>query len=334
MPLEHRPAPCQPNLLATGKPMPESNKVAIIGSGLVGSTFAYTLMLHGLASEIVLVDVNKAKAEGDAMDLNHGMALTHPVTVYAGDYEDCADAAVVVIAAGVSQRPGETRLDLLKRNVEVFRAIINELLEHAVEGIILVATNPVDVLTYATLRMSGLPEERVIGSGTILDTARLRYELGEHLKVDPRSVHAYVIGEHGDSELAVWSLANIAGIKLRDFCPVCGREYQLADLEGIFERVRNAAYEIIERKGATYYGIAAGLMRIVQSILRNERSILTVSTYVEDYYGVSDICIGVPAVIDRTGVAGVIKLALSPDEQRAFARSAQTLKEAARSIGF
>lgn len=302
-------------------------KVGVVGTGLVGSTFAYTVVLRGLASEIVLVDRDDDKAEGEAMDLNHAVPFTRPVRVRSGSYADLAGAAVVCVAAGVGQRPGEDRLSLLQRNVAVMREVVSGIRDHCPGGIILMATNPVDVMSYAAWRLSGFPHERVIGSGTILDTARLRHLLSEHHRVDPRSIHAHIIGEHGDSEVPAWSLANIAGIRLEQY-----PGYDPVSHQKIFTRVRDAAYEIIRRKKATYYAIAVGLARIVESIVRDENSVLSVSTLVRGYHGVSDVYIGVPAVVGRAGIEKVIELPLDPDEVKAFRHSAAILKEQVRSL--
>ncbi|HEX8940060.1 MAG TPA: L-lactate dehydrogenase [Candidatus Limnocylindrales bacterium] len=308
-------------------------RVAVVGVGFVGSTFAYALLLSGLASEIVLVDLNRKRAEGEAMDLNHTVPFAHPTHVWAGDYADCTGATVTVIAAGANQKPGETRLELVRRNAAIFRDIVPRVAEANPDGIILVATNPVDVLTYLTHRLSGLPRQRVFGSGTILDTARFRYLLSEHLGVDPRSVHAYIIGEHGDSEVPVWSLANVAGMRLPTFCAENGIAFDREEMEAIFRRTRDAAYEIIERKGATYYAVAAGLMRIVEAILRDQRTVLSISSPVEDYYGIDDVCLSLPAVVDRGGVERVLRLELSPAEASGVRRSADVLRATLGELG-
>jgi len=308
------------------------SKVAVVGVGFVGSAFAYSLMIQGIASEIVLIDVDEKRVQGEAMDLNHGLSFVRPVSIRAGGYSDCEGAAIVVISAGVAQKPGQSRLDLAHLNVEILRQIVPRVTERNRDCIILVATNPVDIMTYAALRLSGFPPSRVIGSGTILDTSRLRYLLGEHLRVDPRNVHAYIIGEHGDSEVPVWSLANVAGTRLRDFCPICGERYDPRHLNRVFEEVKNAAYEIIRLKGRTYFAIGLGLTRIVEAILRDENAILTVSSLLEDYYGVSDICLSVPTVINRGGVREVLKLPLEEEEIRDFQRSASIMREVAKSL--
>jgi L-lactate dehydrogenase len=307
-------------------------RVAVVGTGHVGSTFAYALLLSGLASEIVLIDANRAKAEGEAMDLNHTEPFAPPTRIWAGDYPDCAGAVVTVIAAGANQKPGESRLDLVKKNAAIFSEVVPNVARQNPHGIILNATNPVDVLTYASLKLSDFPPQRVIGSGTILDTARFRYLLSEHFGVDPRSVHAYIIGEHGDSEVPVWSLANIAGMRLPDFAVATGMPYQATDLYEIFRCTRDAAYEIIQRKGATYFAVAAGLMRIVEAILRDQASVLSVSSLVTDYYGISDICLSLPTVVDGSGVRRQIRLQLNQAEQEGLRNSASVLKKIADSL--
>jgi len=307
-------------------------KVAVIGTGFVGSTFAYTLMTRGIASEIVLIDVDKKRAEGEAMDLNHGLSFVRPVKIWAGDYADCKDADIIVICAGAAQKPDEKRLELVHRNFEVFKDIVPQVTQYNQNGIFLITTNPVDILTYATLKLSGFPANRVIGSGTILDTSRLRYVLGEHLNIDPRNVHAYIIGEHGDSEVPVWSLANVAGTHLKEYCLQRGEKYDSEHLNSLFDKVKNAAYEIIERKGRTYYAIGLGLTRIVESILRDENAILTVSSLLQNYYEVSDICLSVPSIVNREGIRTTLKLPLNETEQESFRKSASILKEIANSL--
>ncbi len=315
-------------------PIGESpRKVGLVGTGMVGASFAYALMQRSLANEMVLVDANKGRAEGEAMDLNHGLPFVRPIRIYAGDYADLAGAAVTVVTAGTAQRPGETRLQLLERNAAIFRDIISAIARHNPDGIILIATNPVDIMTELSVQISGLPPTRVIGSGTILDTARFRYLLGAHYDIDPRSVHAYIIGEHGDSELAVWSLANIAGVRLRDFKSATGKGYDEGALQRIFEQTRDAAYAIIERKGATYYAIGLGLLTIVEAILRDQHTVLTISSRMAGQYGVSDICISLPTVVGAAGVEEVLNLPLSAEEEEAFRRSANTLKERYAEIG-
>jgi L-lactate dehydrogenase len=302
-------------------------RIAIVGAGNVGATFAHALLLSGLAAEIVLIDKNTAKAEGEAMDLNHAVPLVQPARIWAGDYTDCAGAAVTVITAGSAQRPGETRLDLLQRNAAIFKEIITGVVQNNPDGLLLIATNPVDILTYIAWKISGLPAQRVLGSGTILDTARFRYLLSQHFGVDPRSVHAFIIGEHGDSEVPVWSLANIAGMRLPLYCNSNGLICDEKILETIFAQTRDAAYEIIERKGATYYAIAAGLVTIVQAILRDQSTVLSVSNYIQDYYGIDDVYLSLPSIVDRGGVERMLNLQLDENEIHGLQQSARVLRE-------
>lgn len=254
-----------------------NRKVAVIGCGFVGATSAFGLMQSGLFSEMVLIDANTEKAEGEAMDISHGIPFARPMKIYAGGYDDIMDAAIIVVTAGANQKPGETRLDLVQKNVGIFKSIIPEIAKRDYQGILLIVSNPVDILTYTAHKLSGMPENRVIGSGTVLDTARLKYELGEHLGVDSRSVHAFIIGEHGDSEIAAWSSANVSGIPLNTFCEMRGHFNHDDSMERIAANVRNSAYEIIAKKNATYYGIAMSVKRICEAIVRDEKSILPVS---------------------------------------------------------
>ena len=311
---------------------PRPTRVAVVGVGNVGATFAYALLLSGLAAEIVLIDANRAKAEGEAMDLNHTVPFAYPTRVWAGDYSDCAGATVTVLAAGSNQKPGETRLDLIKRNVSIWRDIVAEVAKNNPEGILLVATNPVDILTYAAWKLSGLPSERVIGSGTLLDTSRFRYLLSQHFGVDARSVHAFIIGEHGDSEVPVWSSANIAGMRLPQFCKAQGIPDDQQAMELIFLQTRDAAYQIIERKGATYYAVAAGLMRITQAILRDQRTVLSISSVIDNYHGLSDLCFSLPTVLDRGGIEKVLHLELDKNEIEKLCHSAEILKATIKSL--
>lgn len=310
-------------------------KVSIIGAGNVGSTFAFNLMLSGLAREIVIVDRNEKKAKGECMDLNHGLSLATPAEIYAAGFEGSVDSDIVVITAGAKQKPGQTRIDLVQANTEIFKSIIPSVLKYAKGAVLLVVTNPVDILTYVTLKISGLPGRRVLGSGTVLDSSRFRYLISEHCQVDPRNVHAYIIGEHGDTELAVWSNANIGGMKIEQYCPRCKNSHNCdrqQSLDALFKEVKNAAYRIIEAKGATYYAIALALVRITEAILRDENSVLPVSTLLKSYYGINDVCLGIPSIVNRNGVQNFLRLDLSPDEQEKLKYSADSLKRIIRNI--
>lgn len=295
----------------------KKRKIVIVGAGAVGSTTAYTLFLRNRMDELVLIDANHAKAAGDALDMNHGIPFVGGAKLWAGTYADCENADIIIITAGAAQKPGETRTDLLKRNADIFDSIIKQILPYNQTAILLIATNPVDIMSYVALKKSGWPVHRVIGSGTLLDSARFRYLLGQELKIDPRSVHAHIIGEHGDSELAVWSLANVAGVEL-----VLPEEKK----EHIFVNTRDAAYEIIEAKGSTYYAIALALDRIVTAILEDEGAVLNVSTLLDNYHGVSDVYLGVPCIVDRNGVRQTLELTLTEREQHLFKQSAEKLK--------
>jgi len=309
------------------------SKVTIIGAGNVGSTFAFSLMISGVAREIVLVDANQERAEGECMDLNHGASFVQPVNIYSAGFEGCQGADVVVITAGAKQKPGQSRIDLVQTNAEIFKDIIPKIAKFAEDAILLVVSNPMDILTYITLKISGLPSNKVMGSGTVLDSSRFRYLISEHCHLDPRNVHAYIIGEHGDTELPVWSHANIGGIVLAKYCPVCDRHCDYKkELGEIFEEVKNAGYKIIEAKGATYYAIGLALVRIVESMLRDENSVLPISTLVNDYYGVNDVCLSIPSVINRNGVEKLLRLELSGLEQEQLRHSAMTLKDIIKEI--
>jgi len=303
------------------------NKIAIVGTGFVGSTTAYTLMLSGLVSEIVLIDINARKAEGEAMDMNHGMPFVRPVKIYSGDYQDCKNSDIVVITGGANQKPGETRIDLVNKNTEIFKDVIGNIVKYNTECILLVVTNPVDILTYVTYKLSGFPKNRVIGSGTVLDSARFKYMIGEHMGIDPRNVHAYIIGEHGDTEVPTWSLASIAGVSMDDYCKECNSCDSENFKRETFEDVKNAAYEIIDRKGATYYAVALAVRRIVEAIVRNENSIMTVSSLLEGEYGLEDICLSIPSQVNSNGIERIINVPLSKEENRLLGKSANSLKQ-------
>ena len=312
--------------------MVDIKKIGIVGCGNVGATIAYTMMESGLFTEMALIDNNEAKAHGEAMDLNHCLHFLSPMQIYQSTYTGLSDATIVVIAAGAGQKPGETRIDLLSRNIEIFQEIIERITEVNKECILLIVSNPVDILTFASLKMSGFPANRVIGSGTVLDTARLKYLVGHKLKVDSRNVHTFIIGEHGDSELAVWSSANVSGIDLQDYCPICDNCGSLQDLYSIFDYVKNSAYEIIRDKGATYYAIAQSTKRIIKSIVNDEHTILPISTYLDGHYNLKDICLSVPSVVGRNGVEHILDIPLHDDEYKRLQHSAQTIRDAYNSI--
>lgn len=307
-------------------------KVAIIGCGYVGASCAFSLMQRGLFTEMVLIDVNKDKAEGEAMDLSHGLPYAASMDIYAGGYDDIKDCSFIIITAGANQKPGETRLELIGKNVNILKSIIPEIVKRNFEGILMIVSNPVDVLAYAAYKISGYPKERVIGSGTVLDTARLKYLLSQHLNVDARSVHAVIIGEHGDSELAVWSGANISGIDLTPFCELRGYMNDEENMRKIYENVRDSAYEIIERKGATYYGIAMAVARISECIVKDEQSILPVSAVLEGEYGLEGLSLSIPSILGRTGVEKVLEIPLSPKEKAELTASAENLKKVIEKI--
>ena len=302
------------------------SKVVIIGCGFVGSATAFALMQSGLFSEMILIDSDPKKAEGEAMDISHGVAFANPIKIRAGDYDDIDRASIVIITAGANQKDGETRLDLVKRNVSIFKSIIPEIKKRNYEGIILVVANPVDILTTVAVKLSGLPSNRVFGSGTVLDTARLKYEIGSLLNVDSRSVHAFIIGEHGDSEIVAWSSANISGINLHDFCVMRGKTDIEETTRKIAEDVKNSAYEIIKRKKATYYGIAMSVRRICEAIVRNEKSILPISSVMNGEHGISGIALSMPAIIGRDGVETLVPIRLNKYETMNLQQSAEALQ--------
>ncbi len=302
-------------------------KAAVIGCGFVGAASAFALMQSGLFSEIVLLDSDRQKAEGEALDISHGLPFAKPMQIYAGDYKDIADANIVIVTAGAGQKPGETRLDLVKKNVGIFGKIIPEIAKLDFGGILLVVANPVDILTYTAAKLSGLPENRVFGSGTVLDTARLKYILGEHLGVDNRSVHAFILGEHGDSEIVAWSSANVSGVPLNDFCEMRGHHDHETAMRDIAESVKNSAYEIIEKKKATYYGIAMSVRRICEAIILDQKSVLPVSHIQHGNFDIEGVSISMPAIVGRDGIEASVPIALSADEISALQSSANALKE-------
>jgi L-lactate dehydrogenase len=307
-------------------------KVVIIGIGNVGATCAYALQLRGLVSEIILINSHPERAWGEAMDLNHGSLFARPVRVWVGDYVDCKNADIVVLATGAHQQPGDTRLDLLKRNEKIIRTIVPKVMQYNTDAILIVVSNPVDVLTYVARYVSGLPAQQVIGSGTILDTARFRFLLSQYFAIEPRNIHAYIIGEHGDSQVPLWSLANIAGVRLDEFSHRVCKPLDNPIKDEIAKNTRLAAYDIISRKGATYYAIASSVVRIIEAIVRDENSVLTVSSLVQGEYGLNDVCLSLPGVVNRQGIIQLLELPLSSREIHGLEKSASILREAIASI--
>lgn len=311
-------------------------KVSIIGCGNVGIRYAYSLMINGCARQITLVDYFKDKAEGEAIDLSHGAPFTPSVNVTAGEYKDIKDSDLVVITAGKKQKQGQTRIDLLKDNVNLFKSIIPEIIKYAPNAILLIASNPVDILAYAAYKISGKPASKVIGSGTLLDSARFRYEIAKHCNIDVRSVHAYILGEHGDSEFPVWSKATVGGVNIENHCMLCDNKKDCNHIERlstIFNNVKNSAYKIIEKKGETSYGIGLALTRITESILLNENSVLPVSTLIKDFCGINDVYLSLPSVINSDGIRQVQQIEFNTKEKDAFINSATILKNLLKEIG-
>ena len=301
-------------------------KVVMIGCGFVGAACSFAIMQSGLFSEMVLIDADKSKAEGEALDISHGVPFAKPINIYPGDYDDIKDASLIIITAGANQKPSETRLDLVKKNISIFKSIIPEIKKRDFNGVLLIVANPVDILTTVAQKLSGLPENKVIGSGTVLDTARLKYELGNHLNVDSRSVHAFIIGEHGDSEIAAWSSANVSGIPLNKFCEMRGHFNHDEAMKRIAENVKNSAYEIIEKKKATYYGVAMAVKRICEAIVRDEKSILPISSLMKGDFGIEGISLSMPAIVGKDGVECLVPIQLNEEEISKLQQSAQTLK--------
>ncbi|MEW6131224.1 MAG: L-lactate dehydrogenase [Acidobacteriota bacterium] len=301
-------------------------RVAVVGTGRVGSTFAYALLLRGLVSEIILIDKDKAKAEGEAMDLSQTVPFTHPTQIRVGEYKDCEQAAVIVIAAGVHPQKGESLLDAIKRNVSLMREVVPQICRYNKDAVLLVATQPVDLMTYAAYKISRRAAHKVCGFGTLADTARLRELLGIHYGIAPHNIHAYIIGEQGKGEVPVWSLANITSMQLKDFCFTNGIDYDQKALDDLFRRARDESYQIIERKGALYFAVGAGLLGIVEAILKNQKQVFCVSSLIENYYGISDVCLSLPAVIGTNGVEKVLRLELNHQEIAGLRQSAEFLK--------
>ena len=302
-------------------------KAAVIGLGNVGSSIAFALLSKGLYNELVLIDHNVQKAEGEALDLGHGIPYSDPMRIYSGTYQDVADASIIIITAGAAQKPGETRLDLITKNIRILSSIIDEIKKTSFEGILLIVANPVDVLTHEAVRLSGYPENRVFGSGTVLDTARLKYQVGQALKVDMRTVHTMIIGEHGDSEVPLWSLTNISGIPLKDFCQTTGIANFEKKMHEIYVDVRDSAYTIIQKKGATYYGIAMAVARICEAIVKDEHAILPLSNHLHGQYGIEGISFAVPSIVSKDGISPALEVPVSGAEQLALLKSARAMKD-------
>jgi L-lactate dehydrogenase len=307
-------------------------KVVVIGAGSVGTAYIYALLPNGVAGEIALIDIDEHRVEGEVLDLSHGLPFIPPVTIKKGDYSDCADADIIVVTAGAKQKPGQSRLDLIQRNAQIIREICRQIAEQDSSAVLVMVTNPVDALTYVALKELKWNHQRVIGSGTVLDSARFKYLLSRHCGIDARNVHAYILGEHGDSEVAAWSMSHIAGVSLREYCKIC----KVCDYNDhhrrIAKEVRNSAYHIIDYKGSTYYGIGLSLVRITEAILRNEHSILTVSSFLDGQYGIKDVCISVPCVVGDGGIEMIVDTELAEDELKALRASAQTIRKVLEQI--
>ncbi|MDD2431460.1 MAG: L-lactate dehydrogenase [Firmicutes bacterium] len=312
--------------------MIKKNKVAIIGAGQVGSTTAFTLAVKGLVSELVIIDINKEKAEGEALDINHGMPFLNPAKIYAGSYEDTKNAEVVIITAGLPRKPGQSRRDLIHSNSRIIKEIISNLNEHAEDPVIVIATNPVDLMALTAQKVSKQPKTKVFGSGTLLDTARFKFALAQNCNIEARSIQAEIIGEHGEGEIPVWSLANVVGVPLAIYCNVCDRICEEEKRIELFEKVRDSGMEVIKKKGATYYAISLTLARITEAILRDENSVLTVSTYIDGFLGINDVSMGLPAVVGTGGIQRIIELPLDLEEKEAFINTSKVLKTLAKDI--
>lgn len=311
-----------------------SRKVVIVGCGFVGSASAFALMQSGMFSEMVLIDVDKNRAEGEAMDIGHGISFAQQMKIYAGTYEDIKDAAIIIITAGAAQKPDETRIDLIDKNAKIMKSIVDNIKEQDYKGTLLIVSNPVDILTFIALKESGFPSNRVIGSGTVLDSGRFRYVMGEHLSVDTRSVHAFIVGEHGDSELVAWSNARVGGMSVEDFCELRGYYNHTEYMCKIFENVKNSAYDIIEKKQATYYGIAMAVKRICQTIVRDEKSILPVSVLVQGQYGIEDVVLSLPAIVGKNGIEKIVPIELNENELKKLKESADVIASVVRMRGY
>ncbi len=302
-------------------------KVVVIGAGSVGTTYIYALLPGGIAGQIALIDVDQKRVEGEVLDLSHGLPFIPPVSIKKGDYSDCADADVIVVTAGAKQKPGQSRIELMQQNTQIVEDICKQISKQNCSGVLVMVTNPVDALTYVAMKHLKWPRGRVIGSGTVLDSARFKFLLSQHCKIDARNVHAYILGEHGDSEVAAWSMTHIAGVVLREYCRICGACNYKEHHRMIADEVRDSAYHIIDYKGSTYYGIGLSLVRITAAILRNEKSILTVSSLLNGEYGIKDVCLSVPCVVGAEGVERLIDAELTEQELADLRASAQTIRK-------
>ena len=307
-------------------------KVVVIGAGSVGTAYIYALLPTGVAGEIALIDVDENRVEGEVLDLSHGLPFIPPVTIKKGTYSDCAEADIIVVTAGAKQRTGQSRLDLIQKNAQIVRSICRQIADHQSSAVLVMVTNPVDALTYVALKELHWPVQRVIGSGTVLDSARFKYLLSQHCRIDARNVHAYILGEHGDSEMAAWSLSHIAGVSIKDYCRTCKSCDYNDHHDRIADEVRNSAYHIIDYKGSTYYGVGLSLVRITEAILRNEHSILTVSSLLDGQYGIRDVCLSVPTVVGDGGVELIIDAELTAEELEALRASAAAIRKVLDSI--
>lgn len=307
-------------------------KVVIVGAGSVGTTLAYALQITGVATRIVLIDSNHELAEGQVMDMNHGLSFVPPTHIHAGEYPDCKEADVIVITAGARQKPGETRLDLVDRNTQICKSVMDSIMPYNREALFLAVTNPVDIMTYVIVKHSGLPPRQVVGSGTVLDSARFRYLLGRHCTVDTRNVHAYVIGEHGDSEILLWSQVRMAGTSLALFCKHCTRGCAPLDKTEITKAVKNSAYHIIDAKGSTNYGVALAVTKIIETVIRDENSVLTVSMVLNGEYGINECSLSVPCIVNKKGISRVIETEIDRTERNDLNQSAELLRDICRRV--
>ncbi len=306
-------------------PYPQK-KVVVIGAGSVGTAYIYALLPRGVAGEIALIDVDQNRVEGEVLDLSHGLPFIPPVTIKKGDYCDCANADIIVVTAGAKQQPGQSRRDLIQKNAMIVRSICRQIAEHESPAVLVMVTNPVDALTYVALKELQWEPRRVVGSGTVLDSARFKYLLSKHCKIDARNVHAYILGEHGDSEVAAWSMTHIAGVSVNEYCKICKSCDYNDHHNRIAEEVRNSAYHIIDYKGSTYYGIGLSLVRITEAMLRNEHSILTISSLLDGQYGIRDVCLSVPTIAGDGGVELIIDAELTGEELEALRASAAAIR--------